>query len=128
MSNKTVFKTQSLRKDYEDAIASANDMKMNIETLMMNDDDEALKNALKKIEAHINKIEEYISRIPDVAKVREKDGSIVFTLVDDNVEFVKADYNVSLEISNLIVSKYKDCIPDFSEMEAGLKELKEKGL
>jgi len=110
-SNKTIFKTNELRKEYSVGISDMLDQQANVEGLLvMSKDDteltEQLNSILDRIKEHIEDINKFVSRIPRVAKIRQKDVEIAGDLLEDNDAFMKDHYSISKDIAVLISEKF----------------------
>ncbi len=124
MSNKTIFKTAELRRDYKDGIVEMLDQKKNIESVIISYDvGDKLNDTLKEIDEHIAYIEKLIKEIPDQVKVREKDP-ISHTLLMSMDDFIKEHFYVSENIINAIMPYIKDAKIDTNEVNQLIDTIK----
>ena len=119
MSNKTIIKTKEYRTEYEAAIRDMLDQKMNLESFNVdNEQSDAFTSLIKDIDTHIEVIRDYIAKIPRVAKLREKDNDVVSAIIEDQGEFISANFELSSRIVTAITDYVSEHNLDVGNTEA----------
>ena len=129
MSNKTVFKTNQLIKEYKEGISDMRDQKFNIESLIISiEDKEPFYELVREIDDHVAFINSLIDKLPKKFKIREKDHELASELILDTDNFIQAHLEISTKINEVLLPLMKNLVPDSADSLRDLQNETIKGL